>query len=190
MGCPNSRPTHVDEDRAYNDGHNNTSSKAATPNPRRPGATQPVAMNANSPRANLPVESGIAKSYTDHRIEEADFFESIIKRTENALINASDFHDDIEEARNNTNTSAGLRQWQSSMRHHVTTLPPRPTLPPSEETDVVQVLSAPNISNSTTLIGSKALSDFSRALAKIQPKSVGEVVAFLPDWTTGKGLEL
>jgi hypothetical protein len=38
----------------------------------------------------------VSQSYTDKRMEEdEDFFESIIKRTENNLINTSDFRDGL-----------------------------------------------------------------------------------------------
>lgn len=140
--------------------------------------SQPMAATPRGGGYNC--DQPVARSYTEHRIGEQDFFESIIKKTENQLINATTDNEGMSTAEI-SNMSAGYNKLHNSVYNQQldTNWTALPVAAP--DMNIEKVLNAP-ISSGPWESGwlnatSTALAD---GISRIQIVDPGEVVAFLP----------
>lgn len=190
MGCPQSKPE-LEEDRTYSDNQTlDRDSPAPLSQPGRgpPSASKPMTMGAG--RGGKNDGPSAARSYTEHRIGEEDFFESIIKRTENQLINANEYHDELS-ASESANTSADYNRLQKSVYNRPqatnwTALPAPANDSADPADDVKAALEAPlaAVGEGEAEAGwlPPTLDRLTDALGQIAVTDPGEVVAFLPEF--------
>lgn len=152
--------------------------KPPSPSPTRRTSTQAIGIAMPSPYGGGGGGLGVGgemipQSYTDQRmLDEEDFFENIIKRTENNLINTADFRDGL------LTPDVAERAWKYGGALHPKD--DRLPMPSTDAADLATVLGAPtNLGEDEWVLG--LAKELNVLTSTMRVEDVGEVVTSLPE---------